>query len=80
MLAVIQGNLVNPKVYWRDDQSTDCLDRIRNKAKLRAIEVVDPRNIDLRRTLQKAEMAVMAGNDVVNEDEDDSGGPGSESD
>lgn len=30
--------------------------------------------------LQKAEMAMTAGDDVVNENEDDAGGPGSESD
>ena len=54
--------------------------RLRNKAKLRPIELVDPRNTDLRRTLQKAEMAMTAGDDVVDEDEDESDGPGSESD
>ena len=54
--------------------------RIRNKAKLRPIDLVDPRNTDLRSTLQKAEMAVMAGDDVVDEDEDEPDGPGSESD
>ena len=58
----------------------DWVRRIRNKAKLRPIELVDPRNSDLRRVLQKAEMAMTAGDDVVNEDEEDSEGPGSESD
>lgn len=54
--------------------------RIRNKAKLRPIDLADPRNTELRRMLQKAEMAMTAGDDVVDEDEDDAGGPGSESD
>ncbi|KAL9111723.1 MAG: hypothetical protein Q9187_007885, partial [Circinaria calcarea] len=56
--------------------------RIRNKAKLKAFELVDPRNTDLRTTLQKAEFAQMAGDDVVKEeDEDEDEGPtGSASD
>ena len=56
------------------------LSRIRNKAKLRPIDLADPRNTDLRRSLQKAELAMMAGDDVVDEDEDEPDGPGSESD
>ena len=58
--------------------------RIRNKAKLRPIDLADPRNTELRRILQKAEMAMTAGDDVVvedeDEDEDEVDGPGSESD
>lgn len=54
--------------------------RIRNKAKLRPIDLVDPRNKDLRTALQTAEMAMTAGGDVVDEDEDQPNGPGSESD
>lgn len=58
-----------------------CDPRIRNKAKLRAVDMADPRDGELRRVLQKAEMQLMAGNDVVDEDEDDGrNGPGSESD
>ncbi|KAK4961510.1 hypothetical protein LTR10_002000 [Elasticomyces elasticus] len=53
---------------------------IRNKAKLRPIELVDPRNKELRTALQTAEMAIMAGGDVVVEDDDAPNGPGSESD
>lgn len=52
--------------------------RIRNKAKLKAQELVDPRNTALRNILQKAEFAIMAGDDVV--DEDDNGPTGSASD
>ncbi|MCJ1346802.1 hypothetical protein MMC31_005020 [Peltigera leucophlebia] len=52
--------------------------RIRNKAKLKAQELVDPRNTALRNILQKAEFAIMAGDDVV--DEDDNGAAGSASD
>ena len=58
----------------------DWVDRIRNKAKLRPIDLADPRNTDLRRALQKAEMGITAGDDVVDEDEDEPNGPGSESD
>ncbi|WPG98509.1 Hypothetical protein R9X50_00130000 [Acrodontium crateriforme] len=58
-----------------------CDPRIRNKAKLRPIDLVDPRNKELRSILQKAEFAMMAGNDVVVEDDDDGAdGTGSESD
>ena len=53
--------------------------RIRNKAKLKAFELVDPRNTGLRSILQKAEFANMAGNDVVDGDDDD-GPTGSASD
>ena len=54
--------------------------RIRNKAKLRALELTDPRNTELRTMLQKAEFALMAGADVVNDDDDDHEGPASDSD
>ena len=54
--------------------------RIRNKAKLTPKELVDPRNTDLRATLQKAEFTTTAGDDVVNQDEDDEGPTGSASD
>ncbi|KAI9806342.1 MAG: hypothetical protein M1825_006457 [Sarcosagium campestre] len=54
--------------------------RIRNKAKLKAMDLVDPANKDLRATLQRAEFALLAGTDVVNEDEDDDGPTGSASD
>ena len=55
--------------------------RIRNKAKLKPLELVDPRNTELRSTLQKAEFAMMAGDDVVDQDGEDEQGPtGSASD
>lgn len=58
-----------------------CDPRIRNKAKLRPVELLDPRNKDVRGALQRAEFAMTAGGDVVDEDEDDGrDGPGSESD
>lgn len=56
-----------------------CDPRIRNGAKLRALDLVDPRNTELRGILQRAEFAVVAGDDVVRDDSDD-GGPGSDSD
>lgn len=44
------------------------------------MELVDPRNTELRSMLQKAEFTQLAGNDVVNEDEEDDGPTGSASD
>ena len=44
------------------------------------MELVDPRNSELRSTLQKAEFAIAAGDDVVDEDDDDEGPTGSASD
>ena len=58
-----------------------CARSVRNKAKLKSFELVDPRNKELRSVLQKAEFALMAGNDVVDrEDEADGAGAGSASD
>ncbi|KAF1945737.1 hypothetical protein EJ02DRAFT_337745 [Clathrospora elynae] len=55
-----------------------CDPRIRNKAKLKPIELADPRNTELRSMLQKGEFSMQAGGDVV---EEDYGGPtGSASD
>lgn len=54
--------------------------RIRNKAKLKPSELVDPRNTELRATLQKAEFAMMAGDDVLEVDEQQAGPTGSASD
>ncbi|KAI9849437.1 MAG: hypothetical protein M1837_004057 [Sclerophora amabilis] len=45
--------------------------RFRNKAKLKPMDLVDPANKELRAILQKAEFAITAGNDIVDEDEDD---------
>ncbi|KAL0256866.1 hypothetical protein SLS55_007675 [Diplodia seriata] len=58
-----------------------CDPRIRNKAKLRPFDLVDPRNAELRKMLQRAEFAMTAGGDVVEEDDDDGPtGSGSDSD
>jgi hypothetical protein len=54
--------------------------RIRNSAKLRPIELVDPRNKELRTLLQRAEYSIQVGDDVVREDDDGPTGSGSESD
>ncbi|KAF2476909.1 ankyrin repeat protein-like protein [Lindgomyces ingoldianus] len=56
-----------------------CDPRIRNKAKLKPVELVDPRNTELRSMLQKGEFAMTASGDVVEEDDDD-GPTGSASD
>jgi len=45
--------------------------RYRNKAKLRPVDLVDPRNKELRSTLQKAEYAQTAGNDIIDDSDDD---------
>ena len=57
-----------------------CDPRIKNGAKLRPIELADPRNDGLRNMLRRAEYSMMAGNDVVEEEEDGRDEPGSESD
>lgn len=48
-----------------------CDTRIRNKAKLKPVELVDPRNSELKGVLQKAEFAMLAGDDVVRDDDDE---------
>lgn len=66
----------------RDANSNMSSSRIRNKAKLKPIELVDPANNGLRLALTKAEYAITAGDDIVNRDDDDdaNGGAGSASD
>ncbi|PUU77036.1 hypothetical protein B9Z19DRAFT_1087007 [Tuber borchii] len=54
--------------------------RIRNKAKQRPIDIVDPRDTKLRFVLQNAEYAMTAGDDVVQESDDEGGDGGSASD
>lgn len=54
--------------------------RIRNNAKLKPIDLVDPRNGDLRSDLQKAELTLQMSKDLVDEEEEEVDGPGSESD
>ena len=55
--------------------------KIRNKAKLKPFELVDPRNKELRVVLQKAEFSQMAGDDVVDTKAEEEEGPtGSASD
>ncbi|KAF1919091.1 ankyrin repeat domain-containing protein [Ampelomyces quisqualis] len=57
-----------------------CDPRIRNKAKLKPVELADPRNTELRSILQKGEFAMQAGGDVVEEDDDGPTGSASDSD
>lgn len=56
--------------------------RIRNKGKLKPVELVDPRNGGLQLILQTAEFAMVAGDDVVDQDAEEEGrrGEGSASD
>ena len=66
---------------WIVESQADASSRIRNKAKLKPCELVDPRNTELRATLQKAEFAMLAGDDVIGRDGEDEQGPtGSASD
>ncbi|OAL52919.1 ankyrin repeat domain-containing protein [Pyrenochaeta sp. DS3sAY3a] len=57
-----------------------CDPRIRNKAKLKPVELVDPRNTELRSILQKGEFSMQAGGDVVEDDDDGPTGSASDSD
>ena len=54
--------------------------RFKNKAKLKPVELVDPRNKELRQFLNKAEFAQHAGNDIIYDSDDDHGPRGSASD
>ena len=55
--------------------------RIRNKAKLKAAELVTPSNTELREVIQKAEYVMQNEGDFVDaEEEDDEGPTGSNSD
>ncbi|PSK60264.1 hypothetical protein B9Z65_1162 [Elsinoe australis] len=72
--AWVEGNKV-PEILI----DAGCDPRIRNKAKLKPFDLVDPRNTALRSMLQKAEFTMVAGDDVVQDDSDD-GGPASDSD
>jgi uncharacterized protein len=56
------------------------LHRIRNKAKLKPYDLVDPRNTELRDYLRKAEFSVLAADDVVADDDGGPTGSGSDSD
>ena len=53
--------------------------RIRNKAKLKAFDLVDPTFPELRDVLNRAEFMLVAGDDVIDEERDD-GRAGSASD
>ncbi|KJX98346.1 ankyrin repeat protein [Zymoseptoria brevis] len=59
-----------------------CDPRIRNDHKLKPADLVDPRNTELRKALQQAEILAAASADAVVEDDEDDvrDGPGSESD
>ncbi|KAI4178236.1 MAG: hypothetical protein L6R41_008476 [Letrouitia leprolyta] len=54
--------------------------RIRNKAKLKPVELVDPRNLELKDVLQRAEYSMTVGDDVVVGDDDGPTGSASDSD
>ncbi|KAL8904846.1 MAG: hypothetical protein Q9207_003006 [Kuettlingeria erythrocarpa] len=54
--------------------------RIRNKAKLKPMDLVDPKNVELRNILQRAEYSMTVGDDVVVRDDEEDGPTGSASD
>ncbi|KAK4998202.1 hypothetical protein LTR28_013744 [Elasticomyces elasticus] len=72
--------VIRATVRTKQERLTPEKTRIRNKAKLRPIDLVDPRNTELRGTLQRAEFAMMAGTDLVVEEGDDELPTGSASD
>jgi uncharacterized protein len=47
--------------------------RIRNKGKLKAFDLVEPSNKELRTTLQKAEYAMTLGDEADDDIDDDEG-------
>ena len=49
--------------------------RVRNKARLKAGELADPRNEVLRKRLERAEFVMLAGGDVVQEEDGPAGSP-----
>ena len=58
-----------------------CDPRIQSKGLRTPFQIVDPKNQGLRDMLKKAEVTLMAGNDIIDEDEDDDDvGPPSDSD
>jgi hypothetical protein len=71
---------IGPSIALNISADTELDRRIRNKAKLKAFDLVDPRNTELRTILQKAEYALTAGNDLVQDDDEDDGPTGSASD
>ncbi|KAH0542880.1 hypothetical protein FGG08_002740 [Glutinoglossum americanum] len=68
-----------PKAQWENgklfvelllDAGAD--PRVRNKAKLKPVELVDPRNSELRKALQKGEYSMTVGaSELANNDDDD---------
>jgi hypothetical protein len=66
-------------IVTQADQSLNC--RIRNKAKLKAADLVNPANTELRDLLQKAEYVLQNQGDFIDaEEEEDEGPTGSNSD
>lgn len=84
--AVRYVNSLGPKLWASGHPVVDilldagCDPRIRNKAKLKPFDLAEPTNKELRSMLQKAEFAMQAGGDVVQDDDDGPTGSGSDSD
>ena len=71
------------------EEATACVDmlvdagcdlKIKNKGGMRPVDLVDPRNEELKASLRNAQWTAMAGTDIVNMDEEDEGPTGSASD
>lgn len=54
----------------RRPQNANEKDRIRNKSKMRPIDIADARNDELKEILQTAEYSINAGDDIVDESND----------
>jgi hypothetical protein len=72
-------------IWWRHlyilaDWEMLMLRRIRNKAKLKALDLVDPRNTKLRNMLQESEYVMQNQGDFIDVEEADDGPTGSASD
>lgn len=80
-------NGLSPEEWTREGKAlfellidAGCDPRIRNKNKVTPQALLDPRNDACRNVLRKAEMTLMAGDDIVRDDDDGVEDGGSESD
>ncbi|KAH0560098.1 hypothetical protein GP486_003379 [Trichoglossum hirsutum] len=84
--AVRFANML-PMAEWKDgEQFVEILldagadPRVRNKAKLKPVELVDPRNLELRKILRNGEYSITVGDNELANDDDDDGAHNSASD
>ena len=84
--AVEYVNNLN-KEEWEEGQRTveilldaGCDPRLRDKFGQKAVDICDPRNEETRGVLRRGEMALVEGEALVEEDEEEEEGPASDSD